>query len=183
MARLSMTIFCIRQSVDCINMKNPQAESAKLQIALNSDDLPVSYVSSMLRVLQAAVREIARGVGDARALFEGQPQPVLLLSTEVDGGSLYLKIYFADPINAAPMLELSAQAFEPFMVQFGNLLKMLPQPGLWGRTARGSGPSNIKTETDRRLDELRVELRHFSRATLRFGNRSISFVGDQLEIE
>jgi len=33
------------------------------------------------------------------------------------------------------------------------------------------------------LDELRVELRHFSRATLRFGKRSISFAGDQLEIE
>jgi len=49
--------------------------------------------------------------------------------------------------------------------------------------ARRSGPSSIETETDRRLDELRVELRHFSRATLRFGKRSISFAGDQLEIE
>jgi hypothetical protein len=42
--------------------KNPQLEPGKLQIELNSDDLQVSYVSSMLRVLQAAVRDIAKGV-------------------------------------------------------------------------------------------------------------------------
>jgi hypothetical protein len=108
---------------------------------------------------------------------------VLLLSTEVDSGNLYLNIFFADPLHSAPMLELSTQAFEPFMVKFGNLLKRLPQHGLWGRMARRSGPSNIDTETERRLDELRMELRHFSRATLRFGNRSISFDGDQLEIQ
>ena len=164
--------------------KNRQTEPGKLQIELNSDDLQVSYVSSMLRVLQAAVRDIARGVDDdAHALFESQPQPVLLLSTDVDGGNLYLNIYFADPSRSTPMVELSTQSFGPFMVKFGNLLKLLPQPGLWGRMARRSGPSSIETDTDRRLDELRVELRHFSRATLRFGRRSISFDGDQLEIE
>ena len=164
-------------------MKNSHVESGKLQITLNSRDLPVSSVSSTLRVLQAAVRDVARGVDDARGLFKGQPQPVLLLSTEVEGCNLYLNVYFADPLHSTPMLELSAQAFEPFMVKFGNLLKLLPQPGLWGRMARRSGPSSIETETDRRLDELRVELRRFSRATLRFGNRSISFDGDQLEIQ
>ena len=164
--------------------KNLQAESGKLQIELNSDGLQVSYVSSMLRVLQAAVRDVARGVDDdAHALFESQPQPVLLLSTEVEDGSLYMNVFFAEPVRSTPMVELSTQAFEPFMVKFGNLLKLLPQPGLWGRMARRSGPSSIETETDRRLDELRVELRHFSRAILRFGHRTISFDGDQLEIE
>jgi hypothetical protein len=164
--------------------KNRQSEPGKLQIELNSDGLQVSYVSSMLRVLQAAVRDVAKGVDDEHAmLFESQPQPVLLLSTEVDDGSLYIYVFFAEPIHSMPMVELSTQAFDPFMVKFGNLLKLLPQPGLWGRMARRSGPSSIETDTDRRLDELRVELRHFSRARLRFGNRSISFDGDQLEIE
>ena len=176
----------IRKGVDSVIMsdsKTAQVETGKLHITMDSNNLQVSYVSSMLRVLQAAVRDIARGVDDAHDLFEIHPQPVLLLSTEVDGPDLQLQIFFADPTNSKPMVELSAQAFDPFMVQFGNLLKLLPQPGLWGRVARRSGPSSIETETDRRLDELRVELRHFSRATLRFGKRSISFAGDQLEIE
>ncbi|MCD5400239.1 MAG: hypothetical protein LR120_10935 [Dehalococcoidia bacterium] len=163
--------------------KTSQVETGKLHITLDSNNLQVSYVSSMLRVLQAAVRDIARGVDGAHELFENQPQPVLLLSTEVDGPDLQLQIFFADPANSKPMMDLSAQAFDPFMVQFENLLKLLPQLGLWGRVARRSGPSSIETETDRRLDELRVELRHFSRATLRFGKRSISFNGDQLAIE
>ncbi|MDP6453231.1 MAG: hypothetical protein QF898_07980 [SAR202 cluster bacterium] len=163
--------------------KTSQAGPGNLVITLDSGNLQVSYVSSMLRVLQAAVRDVARSVDDARDLFEGQPQPVLLLSTEVDGPDLNLHIFFADPNNSTPMLDVSAQAFDPFMVKFGNLLKLLPQPGLWGRMARRSGPSHIETETDRRLDELRVELRHFTKATLRFGDRSIAFDGDQLVIE
>lgn len=153
-----------------------------LLIVLDSDGLPVSSVSSMLRVLQAAVREVARGQDETRSRFEGHSQPVLTLSTGTDGGDLNLRLSFADPADAAPMAELSAQAFDPFMTQFANLLKAVPQPGLWGPISRRSGPRQFETEADRRLDELRAELRRFSRATLRFGDRSISFHGDQLEI-
>jgi len=117
----------IRKGVDSVIMsdsKTSQVETGKLHITMDSNNLQVSYVSSMLRVLQAAVRDIARGVDDAHDLFEIHPQPVLLLSTEVDGPDLQLQIFFADPTNSKPMVELSAQAFDPFMVQFGNLLKL-----------------------------------------------------------
>lgn len=164
-------------------MENSQAEIKELHITLDSHDLPVSYVSSMLRVLQAAVREVARGVTDSRALFAGQPQPVLMLSTSVDVRELKSKVFFADSVDSTPMLELSAQAFDPFMAHFANLLKMIPQPGLWGPISRRQSRDQFETETEHRLDELRVELRHFSRATISFGNRSISFDGDQLEIQ
>ena len=38
-------------------------------------------------------------------------------------------------------------------------------------------------QVDRRLDELRVELRHFRGATLRHGARLITFDGDRVDIE
>ena len=59
-------------------MSNPQksqAEDGKLVITLNSSSLPVSYVSSMLRVLQAAVRDVARGVDDAHDLLRVSRSP------------------------------------------------------------------------------------------------------------
>ena len=81
--------------------------------------------------------------------------------------------------------EISARlipSLEAFMANFGKLLKRMPQRDLWGAMSSGSGAPRFDTESDRRLNELRTELRHFSRAVLRHDSRSIAFDGDQLEI-
>ena len=156
----------------------------RLFLTVETRAIPVSYVSRTLRVLQAAVREVARGVEDAGELFESQPSPSLLLDAETTAdGKLVFSLYFADPSDDAPMRELSTRAFAPFMSAFGDALKRMPQRGLWGRMARQSGSSRFQSETDRRLDELRVELRHFQGATLRHGARLVTFDGDRVEIE
>ncbi len=155
----------------------------RLTLVVGSRALPVSYVSRTLRVIQAAVREVARGVGDGGEMFEGQPQPSLLLDIMVPNDSeIEFSLYFADPADDTPMPELSTKAFEPFMEEFGDLLKQMPQRGLWGRMARQSGTSRFQSEASRRLDELRVELRHFRKAVLTHRSRSITFDGDQMEI-
>lgn len=146
--------------------------------------MPVSYVSSTLRVMQAALRDFARSVEGGEALFGGQPQPVLLLDAATTNESdLVFELYFADPDDEAPMPKLSMKAFEVFIVSFGKMLKRMPQRDLWGVMSSGSGAPRFETETDRRLNELRTELRHFGRAVLRHGGRSIAFDGDQMEIE
>ena len=146
--------------------------------------IPVSYVSRTLRVLQAAVREVARGVEDAGELFESQPSPSLLLDAETTAdGKLVFSLYFADPSDDAPMRDLSTRAFAPFMSAFGDALKRMPQRGLWGRMARQSGSSRFQSEIDRRLDERGMELRDCRGATLRHGARLITFDGDQMTIE
>jgi len=156
----------------------------RLTLALDANSLPVSYVSSTLRVIQAALRDFARGVEGGESLFGGQPQPVLLLDAVTSGGTeIVFELYFADPEDDTPMPELSARAFEAFMANFGKLLKRTPQRDLWGAMSSGSGAPRSETESDRRLNELRTELRHFRRAVLRHGGRSIAFDGDQLEID
>ena len=155
----------------------------RLTLALDAASLPVSYVSSTLRVIQAARRDFARGVEGGESLFGGQPQPVLLLDAATsDGMALVFEFYFADPDDDAPMPELSARAFDAFIIGFGKLLKRMPQRDLWGAMSSGAGAPRFESETDRRLNELRTELRHFGRAVLRRGRRSITFDGDQLEI-
>ncbi len=156
----------------------------RLTLVMNAKTLPVSYVSSTLRVIQAALRDSARSVEGGESLFGGQPQPVLLLDAVTsDKSEVVLELYFADPADDAPMRDLSAQAFKLFIVNFGKMLKRMPQRDLWGVMSSGSGAPRFDTQTNRRLNELRTELRHFRRAVLRHGSRSITFDGDQLEIE
>ena len=155
----------------------------RLMLTVRSDGLRVSHVSSTLRVIQAAVREVARGVNESSSLFEGQSQPLLLVdaSASPDSG-LTLSFYFADS-NDAPMRELSEQVLGAFMDEFARVLASRSQLGLWGRTARGSGPAELESDIARRLDELKVLLRRFGDASLRLGDRSITFDGDTLAIE
>ena len=155
----------------------------RLSLVLDAGSLSVSGVSSTLRAIQAAAREFARGAEGGEALFDGQPQPALLLDVApAPEGRVMFGLYFADPATGAAMPELSAGAFEALMSGFAGALKRLPQRGLWGRTARSYGPRRFESEAVRRLDELRVEIRRFGRAELGYGERAIRFDGDQMEI-
>ena len=160
-----------------------QPDSRPLVIELDSRGLPVSQVSRLLRVLQTAVREVARGVEEIRRLLEQQPSPLLLLSAEVADGKLSLSVSFAEPGDSAPMPDLSAQAFELFMERFARLLEDTTQLGLWGQLVKGAGPRQLDSEVDRRLSELRAELRHFDSAQISFGGRAIAFDGDRIRID
>ena len=81
------------------------------------------------------------------------------------------------------MRELSEQVLGAFMDEFARVLASRSQLGLWGRTARGSGSGELESDIARRLDELKVLLRRFGNASLRLGDRSITFDGDTLAIE
>ncbi len=154
-----------------------------LKLSVRRDGLGVSHVSSTLRVIQAAVRETALGVGESSPRFEGSSQPLLLVDAWVSEDSgLTLSFYFADS-DGAPLRELSAQALGEFMDEFGRALASRSQLGLWGRMARGSSQGGAESESNRRMDEIRSMLRRFGRASLSLGDRSITFDGDSLLIE
>ena len=154
----------------------------RLLLTVRSDSLRVSHVSSTLRAILAAVREVARSVNESSTHFEGQSQPILLVDTSASADSgLTLSFYFADT-DDAPMREFSEQVMGAFMDEFARVLASRSQLGLWGRTARGSGPSGLESDIARRLDDLKVLLRRFGSASLSLGDRSITFDGDTLEI-
>ena len=55
--------------------RDGKADSRGLEITLDSCDLPVSGLSSMLRVVQAALREVANAGESTRERFSQKPQP------------------------------------------------------------------------------------------------------------
>ena len=114
----------------------------RLLLTVRSDGLRVSHVSSTLRVIQAAVREVARGVDQSSHAVRG-PVPNRFFSWTLQHPptpALTMSFYFADS-DDAPMRELSEQVLGAFMDEFARVLASRSQLGLWGRTARVSGPA------------------------------------------
>ena len=154
----------------------------ELSIELHPGSVPVSFLSSLLRVVQAAIREVARSDERTRGQFDQRPQPILVLSKLVADGELKLSLVFVNPVDSTPVRLLSDRTFVAFLDRFSEFVKGLPQPGLWGGAARRPAPGHFESELDRRMDQLYREIRRSMRATLRFKNRAIEIEGDRMEI-
>ncbi len=153
-----------------------------LEVGLGRRGWSVSALSSLLRVLQAALREFARSTDRTRELFIDPSRPLLRASAEVSDDDLVLSFSFEVPGESEASDELSRIAFDRLMSGLSDFIKVLPQRGLWGETVASPGAPRHDSATARRLDELRMELRRFPRVWLRHGSRSILFEGDRMEI-
>ena len=153
-----------------------------LEVSLGRREWSVSALSSLLRVLQAALREFARSTDRTRELFIDPSRPLLRASAEILGDDLVLSFSFEVSGEPGASDELSRLAFDQLMSGLSEFIKVLPQRGLWGETVASPGGPRHESTTARRLDELRMELRRFPRVRLRHGSRSIQFEGDRMEI-
>ncbi|MDP6065272.1 MAG: hypothetical protein QGI49_10875 [SAR202 cluster bacterium] len=159
-----------------------EAEGHFLAVELHQAGVPVSYLSSLLRVLQAALREVALTNDQTREQFSSRPQPVLVMPDVSRIEALVLSFSFVHPINGTTMDSLSSSTFDSFLDHLGKFIAGLPQPGLWGGAARRSPQEPFESELDRRMDQIYAELRRTSKVVLRFQTRSLEIEGDQMVI-
>ena len=162
--------------------RDGKADSQGLEITLSSGDLPVSGLSSMLRVVQAALRAVAQADESTRERFSQKPQPTLHLSARTDKGSLILLLTFVDPLDPDSPDELSATTSRALLAALGDLIKSAPQRDLWGEAVGGPNGRELRTDLDRRLDQVRQELRRLPRASLSCGKETIAFEGGRVEL-
>ncbi len=163
-------------------MKTPSDTAAYvLSIEIAEGSVSVSYMSSLLRVVQAALREVALNTDGARQHFEGRPQPLLAMPAFAGGDSIAMSFVFVDPQDGSPMEPLSAATFDSFLGRLQAYVTSLPQPSLWGGASRRP-PRAPDSEVDRRMDQVYTELRRAARVTLRHGGRSLEFEGARLGI-
>ncbi len=159
----------------------PGAPKYVLTIEIAQATVSVSYMSSLLRVVQAAVREVALDTGGAREHFEGKPQPLLAMPAPEGGDSTTMSFVFVDPQDGSAMEGLSAATFGSFLDRLQSYVTSLPQPSLFGGASRRP-TRDAGTEVERRMDQVYAELRRASRVTLRHGGRSLGIEGDRLEV-
>lgn len=158
---------------------NPQRDV--LEVRLPNYNVQVSYLSSLLRVVQVALREVARNVEGPARRFEQSPQPVLVLSWLAAGDELVLGFTFVDPIDDTPLERLSEETFEALLGSFAEFIRRLPQPGLWGGPARRPSTSPLESDLAKRMDQLHRELRRSPRAVVAHSGRSVVVEGDLME--
>ena len=153
-----------------------------LEITVDSSNLPVSGLSSLLRVVQAALREVARVEEATREQLLERPQPTLHLSATTDEANLTFRLIFADPTDRTPLLDLSTTTFRAFLSQLRRFVEKIPQRDLWGEAVGSPGRGEFHSEAEKRIDQVRQELRRLPKAKLTFEGQSITFEGDRMEI-
>lgn len=152
-----------------------------LELILDQGHVPVSYISSLLRTLQAAIREVAVSSENTRSYFDKQPQPTLVLISIVSDEQISMCLGFEDPINKTILPTLSENTFSTFLDKLSEFVMSLPQPSLWGGAARKSS-TNPESEMSNRMDQVYAELRRAKKVNLKFKTRSIEIEGDRFEI-
>lgn len=159
----------------------PDTSANVLSIEIAQASVSVSYMSSLLRVVQAALREVALDTDGAREHFEGRPQPLLAMPAPAGGDSIAMSFVFVDPQDSGPLEKLSAATFGSFLDRLQAHVASLPQPSLFGGASRRP-TREAASEVERRMDQVYAELRRASRVTLRHGGRSLAIEGDRLEV-
>ena len=160
---------------------DPSADD-HLEVAVSSGYVSVSHISSLLRVIQATLREVAQSNEDTFTDFSQKIQPILLLFTATTNQVLVLRFIFSNMHDAILLRDLSSKVFSVFLKRFSQHLKKVPQLELWGASLGGGKRRRYGTILERRMEELRIELRHFPDARLRFHSHYIRIQGDSIEI-
>ena len=146
-------------------------------------------MSSLLRVMQAALREAARRTSAGAQSFAEKPEPILMV-TATSGGPgedtpLELALSFVDASTRRPLAELSQAGFDAFLDIVEKLLKSQPRRTLWGQPAglpRGEHSPGGGSELDGRVARAWGELSRFSNVSLELGKRRIDLSAYSIEI-
>ena len=174
--------FCVRNTGPEMTGEKVDLERHILAVRLDNENVPVSYMSSLLRVVQAVLREVARSVEGPGSRFVQSPQPILVLSRLSTDGDLVLSFTFVDPLDYAPLEDLSDDTFAALLDRFAEFVRGLPQPSLWGGAAPRPSGRPYESELARRMAQLHRELRRSPRAILAHRTRTLEIEGDRMEL-
>lgn len=152
-----------------------------LVVELHTRKFPTTHLSGLLIALQATLREVATTFPEFRRDFAIQPNPVLVMSPNIQNNQFLLNFSFFSGPDGDLMEEMSDKIFSEFMERLSKLIKDSSQQDLWGSTAV-STPQTFESEVDRRIDQARNELRRFPISRIKYGPRSVLIKGMLAEL-
>ena len=152
-----------------------------LLVELHTRKFPTTHMSGLLIALQATLREVATTFPEFRRDFAIQPNPVLVMSPNIQNNQFLLNFSFFSGPDGEPMEEMSDKIFSEFMERLSKLIKDSSQQDLWGSTAV-SMPQTFESEVDQRIDQARNELRRFPISRIKYGSRSVLIKGMLAEL-
>lgn len=165
-----------------MGFQSEEIREGVLLVSLTTGPVHVSYLSSLLRILQAALREVALNTDGPNQRFARRPQPVLLISRTHSDVGLTVEVEFGDPLDSRPLMKLSSETFDAFLQRLSERVMGDPQLSLFGGGKAATMPL-ADSRVTRRMDEVYRELRRSSKVTLSNGQRTIVVEGDRVEVE
>ena len=146
------------------------ADDARLIMRIGEGAHAVSALSSLLRTMQAAVRECAARTDEGASLFDRHPAPLLTAEFAHDGeAGTRIMLQFCDG-TGAPIPELSESAFGAFMRELGVAISAQSQRTLWGASTRPRPPSG---DSSSRVHLFLDDLTRLGTAAIVLGDRKI----------
>ena len=148
-----------------------------MTLEIASEAIKVSGFSSLLRSLQAAVRD---AVGGPLMLddYSQRLGPFLVTSLVNNGESnTTLQFWFADNSNQ-PLWDTTRTAFNRFFREFEVALQKGNQRTFWGTPAYAMGA----TEHDNRMNRFIANLRTFGSATLTYNSNIVKLRNGAIDL-
>lgn len=155
-------------------MRDGEALTITLRPALQS----ASALSSLLREVQAALREAGRLAPESAPRFESEQPPVLMVAMETPDDGLSLRFEFADAVSRAPVPAISVAAAGKLVAALEAELKRRPQRTLWGQPAVSARRRASDLDRDHLAERAKSVLRELARAS----SVSVAFEGRRIEI-
>ena len=161
---------------------NPNQSKHKLNLYIYEKDLSVSYISSLLRTLQAAIREIAISYGTIQNDFKEEKKHTLVISNLNFDTAFKFEMIFVDVLERKFNQNLSMKVFDKFVLEFISFIRTLPQPGLWGDASPKSWDSKSKSDIEIRMYQVYRELKRCNKVIIESGAKKIEIDGERLQL-
>lgn len=145
----------------------------------------VSALSSLLREVQAALREAARIAPESAPRFDVEQPPVLMAGIETVDDALSLNFEFADAISRKPAPAISLAAARRLVTALESELKRRPQRTLWGKPAASARRRATDADRDQlsdRAGSVLAELARVTSVSIAVEGRRIEISGEAVEI-
>ena len=151
-----------------------------LTIKLPTESVPVSYLSNLLRVVQAALRETASSTDDTLSTMSTNPAPLLFSSFDRHNGITTAFMYFGDANDNRLMEEFTKPVVHRFLEGLNEFLNGNAQSSLWGYTVSEQRNSYGK-DSDVRYAQVTKVMKKLSPSSLSSDSRCITFTEDGFE--
>ena len=100
----------------------------------------------------------------------------------LESNKLSIEFSFADPKTNEHLDMLSESIFQEFFHNFGEYIKTLPQPSLWGPKSSLETKKIVPSVLEKRLSEFYREMKRTSKSKITVNSKSISIEGFNLEL-
>ena len=157
-----------------LSNNNDQKEVCCVEIVLPVESFAVSYFSNLLRVIQAAIRELASTFESLKEISDENLRSVLHFTPFTKNGELVLQFSFLHLERDVEMEEFTSIIAPVFFDELLTYLRGNAQTDLWGNIS----PVENLTLSDSmkgRFDRVRKELRRIPGASIGVNNRTIVF--------